>query len=77
MTLTTRQARVKGLQQMSTGALIEQHSAITVNLTDAIDRAQEEDDATHDMAALLRRVSDELRRRGYRYYNGQGWQRKK
>jgi len=76
MTISTRQTKVKGLQQMSTGALIEQHSAITVNLTDAIDRAEEENDETHDMTTLLRRVSDELRRRGYKYFHNQGWHRK-
>jgi hypothetical protein len=76
MTIYTHNARVKGLHEMSDGALIEEHAAISVQLTDAIDRSLEEEQATHDMAALLRKIGDELRRRGYRYYNNQGWHRK-
>ena len=76
MTIYTHNARIKGFDSMSDGALIAEHSGVSVSLADAIERDQADEQATDDMAALLKKIGNELRRRGYRYQHNQGWQRK-
>jgi len=76
MSLSTHQTKVKGLSAMTDGALIAEHAGVSVSLADAIERDQAEEQATDDMAALLKKIGNELRRRGYRYQHNQGWHRK-